>query len=66
MASMENVIKEKTDEMVEKYRKAYADKGMNFDGLLETIFRQGISYGVSFSAMALANAPYDITMGENK
>lgn len=65
MASMENIIKEKTDEMVEKYRKGFADKGMQFDGLLETMFRQGISYGVTFAGMALVNAPYDITIGVN-
>lgn len=64
MNSMEKVIKEKTDEIVEKYRKAYVDNGMNFDSVLETILRQGIAYGVSFSAMSLASMPQDIVIGE--
>ena len=66
MASMENVIKEETDKMVEKYRAAYANAGGNFDGLLETIFRQGISYGISIASMALANAPIDVSWNDQE
>ena len=69
MSSMEKVIKEKTDEMVERYKLGYAAKGATFDPVLETIFRQGISYGISIASMALASTPVDITFrnqGENK
>jgi hypothetical protein len=66
---MEKVIKDKTDEVVEKYRAAYAAKGMVFDPLMETMFRQGVTYGISFASLALASVPGDITFntqGENK
>ena len=62
MASMEKVIKEETDKMVEKYKQAYANAGGQFEGLLETIFRQGISYGISIASIALAKLPVDVTI----
>ena len=68
--SMEKVIKDKTDETVERYRSAYAAKGLVFDPLMETLFRQGVTYGITFASLALASAPSDITFnvnqGENK
>lgn len=59
--SMENIIKEKTEEIVEKYRKSMESAGMPFPNLYEDLLRQGISYGISFAAMALVSIPSDIT-----
>lgn len=59
--SMENVIKEKTEEIVLKYKLAMKANGGEFSGLYEDLLRQGISYGISFAAMALSSTPVDIT-----
>lgn len=62
MASMEKVIKEETDKIVEKYKERFAKEGGNFSGVLEYIFRSGISYGIYIASMALAKAPVDVTI----
>ena len=67
--SMENIIKEKTEEIVLKYKLAFKANGGEFSPLLEDILRQGISYGISFASIALASTPADITLkteAENK
>lgn len=61
---MEKFIKDKTDEMVQKYKIGYASNGVNFDPVLETIFRQGVSYGISIASMALSSLPVDITLNQ--
>lgn len=68
MASMEATIKNETDKIVEKYKKGFAEKGGDFNLLLETIFRQGISYGITIASIALSSLPVDITIvdQENK
>ena len=59
--SMESIIKEKTEEMVLKYKLGMKAKGGDFNPLLEDIFRQGISFGISIASIALASTPVDIT-----
>ena len=66
MASMEKIIKEETDKIVEKYKQGYASSGIEFNSVMEMLLRQGIAYGVTFASMALANVPSDIFLGENK
>lgn len=62
MATMEATIKNETDKIVDKYKKRFAEEGGQFGGLLEIIFRQGISYGISIASMALSSAPVDVTI----
>ena len=64
--SMEKVIKEKTDEMVQKYKTGYAINGVNFDPVLESMFRQGVSFGISIASMALSSVPVDITFNQGE
>lgn len=68
MATMEEVIKEKTEEAVLKYKLGMKAAGGQLDSFSETLFRQGISYGISIASIALASTPFDITggLGENK
>ena len=59
---MEEFIKLKSDEMVEKIRRMYLEKGLPLSKENEDCIRTGISFGISLSSMALAKLPPDVTM----
>ena len=61
---MEKYISKMTDEMVEKYKKAFLEKGIPMSSKEEVIFRAGIQHGLLISGMALVNAPYDRIFGK--
>ena len=61
---MEEIIKAKTKEMVEKYRDALEKQGLKFTEVEEHLFRTGISCGIIISSAALASLPVDITFLE--
>ena len=64
--SMENVIREETEKIVSKYRTTLEAEGIKFDNMYESLLRQGISYGISIAAIALAKTPVDITNPKNE
>ena len=66
MATMEDVIKKKTDELVKQTRETYLKNGAIFTEKDEVIFRAGISNGLMIAGLALVNTPADITLGVYK
>lgn len=59
---MEEFVKTKSDEMVEKIRRMYLEKGLPLSKENEDFIRAGISFGISISSMALAKLPSDISL----
>ena len=66
MANMEDVIKKKTEEIVNQMKDRYTKAGMQFTETDEIIYRGGISQGIMIAGLALVNTPANITLGENK
>lgn len=66
MATMEEVIKKKTEELVSQMRNKYIEAGLGFTKRDELIYRGGISQGLMIAGLALVNTPSNITLGENK
>lgn len=66
MSSMEQVIKEKTEETVNKMKEKLKENGHIMDDFEEMIFRSGISHGILISGLALVNTPSDITSKDIK
>ena len=64
--SMENVIKEKTEEMVKEMKQESQRSGIEVTPLNEMYFRMGVSHGITVASIALASIPIDITIGDNK
>ena len=64
--SMEEIIKQKTEELVKQTRDAFIASGGVFTEKDEVIFRAGISNGLMVAGLALVNTPSDITLGVNK
>ena len=60
MSSMEQVIKEKTDETVNKMKEKLKLNGHIMNDFEEMIFRSGVSHGILISGLALVNTPSDI------
>lgn len=58
---MEKYIKEKSEEMINKLRKDFDQRGINFTKENEMFFRIGMPYGIRLSSLALTNIPFDIT-----
>ena len=59
--SMENIIKEEVEKIVDNFKKGLESKGTQLDGINEFMFRSGISYGITIASIALSKLPVDIT-----
>lgn len=66
MSNMEQVIKEKTEEIVNKMKEKLKENGHIMDDFEEMIFRSGISHGLMIGGLALVNTPSDITLKDIK
>lgn len=60
--SVEEYIKQKTDEMVNKFKQDCAAKGVVMNEENETYLRMGMSYGITLASMTLSQLPVDITI----
>lgn len=58
---VEEYIKQKTDEMVNKFKQDCAVKGVVINGENEAYMRTGMSYGIILASMTLSKLPIDIT-----
>lgn len=58
---MEEFIKIKTDEFINKIKRDCIEQGVYMPENYEKYIRAGISYGLCLSSMALAKLPSDIT-----
>lgn len=61
---MEEIIKQKIQESVEKVKTKLKSQGYELSGTDEQLFRMGVSYGISISSIALSSLPVDITFLE--
>ena len=59
---MEQVIKDKTEEMVNQTRQKMNANGRIMGQSEELFFRMGISHGIMIGGLSLVNTPADITM----
>lgn len=62
--SIEEYIKQKTDEMMNKFKSDCAKRGLVMTEENERYMRAGMSYGITLSSMALSQLPGDVTMGK--
>lgn len=58
---MEELIKQKIQEEIEKVKSKLKSQGYELSATDEQMFRMGISYGISISSIALSSLPVDIT-----
>ena len=63
---MENYVREKSEEMINKIKKDFEKKGVEFTKENELIFRLGMSFGITLSSLALAHLPFDIIDTESE
>lgn len=53
--SIEEIIKQKADERVEKFKNELKEQGIVLNEFGEMCLRTGIAYGISISALTLAD-----------
>jgi triosephosphate isomerase len=64
--SINEFIKEKTEEMVEKYKAGFLKGGSPITERDETFFRNGIANGLMIAGLSLVNADYNDILEVNK
>ena len=63
--SIESVIKEKIDEVVNRMKRKCLEEGLLFGEKEELMYRSGITQGICIAGLALLNTPTDIAFNEN-